>query len=165
MRATNRSELFSRGKDSLLLYGFMFGPKMKTPCPMCTSLLDGLDGNARHITRRVDLAVSARSPIQRIVDFAKTRGWSSLRLISSANNSFQKDYLAEDDEGNQWPMLNVFVRRKGAIHHFWGSELLFEKFAGGDMRHVDMLWPLWNALDLTPEGRGKDWYPALSYRD
>ena len=25
-------------------------------------------------------------------------------------------------------------------------------------------WPLWNALDLTPEGRGKDWYPKLDYR-
>ncbi len=24
-----------------------------------------------------------------------------------------------------------------------------------------MLWPLWNVLDLTPEGRGKDWYPKL----
>jgi predicted dithiol-disulfide oxidoreductase (DUF899 family) len=35
--------------------------------------------------------------------------------------------------------------------------------AGQDPRHVDMLWPLWNLLDLTPEGRGKDWYPKLAY--
>jgi len=27
-----------------------------------------------------------------------------------------------------------------------------------------MLWPLWNALDLTPEGRGK-WYPGLEHRN
>jgi predicted dithiol-disulfide oxidoreductase (DUF899 family) len=28
---------------------------------------------------------------------------------------------------------------------------------------VDMIWPLWNLLDVTPAGRGKDWYPRLSY--
>ena len=25
--------------------------------------------------------------------------------------------------------------------------------------------PLWNILDLTPGGRGVDWYPKLEYRD
>ena len=59
-------------------------------------------------------------------------------------------------------MLNVFVRRKDAVRHFWGSELLRAKTQPGQNgRHVDMLWPLWNALDLTPEGRGGDWYPKL----
>lgn len=159
------SELFAPGKDSLFVYGFMFGPQMKAACPLCTSLLDSLDGNAPHIAQKVNLAVVARSPIRRIHDFAAERGWRHLRLLSSADNSFQADYLAEDEKGDQWPMANVFVRRDGAIHHFWGSELLFEKFASGDMRHVDLLWPLWNLLDLTPEGRGESWYPALSYDD
>ncbi len=157
------SQLFAPGKDSLFIYGYMFGPQAKQPCPLCTSMLDGLDGNAPHITQRVNLAVAARSPIERIVEVASARGWRNLRLLSSANNSFQSDYHAEDAEGNQWPMANVFVRRDGAIHHFWGSELLFEKYAGGDMRHVDLLWPLWNVFDLTPEGRGDSWYPSLSY--
>jgi predicted dithiol-disulfide oxidoreductase (DUF899 family) len=62
------------------------------------------------------------------------------------------------------PMMNVFVRRKGAIRHFWGCELLYAKAERGqDGRHADLLWPLWNALDLTPEGRGKDWRPKLDY--
>jgi predicted dithiol-disulfide oxidoreductase (DUF899 family) len=27
-----------------------------------------------------------------------------------------------------------------------------------------MMWPLWNILDLTPEGRGTDdWRPSLDY--
>ena len=34
---------------------------------------------------------------------------------------------------------------------------------GHEPCHIDMMWPLWNALDLTPEGRGEDWYPALKY--
>jgi predicted dithiol-disulfide oxidoreductase (DUF899 family) len=159
------SGLFAPGKDSLFLYGFMFGPNMELACPLCTSILDGLNGNAVDISQRVNVAVVARSPIERIHEFALSRGWTKLRLLSSANNSYQSDYFAEDADGNQWPMANVFVRREGTIHHFWGSELLFEKFDGGDMRHIDMLWPLWNIFDLTPEGRGDKWYPALTYDD
>jgi predicted dithiol-disulfide oxidoreductase (DUF899 family) len=30
-------------------------------------------------------------------------------------------------------------------------------------RHVDSMWPLWNVLDLTPGGRGQDWWPQLEY--
>ena len=157
------SELFARGKESLFLYGYMFGPRMKDPCPLCTSMLDGLNGSASHITQRVNLAVAARSPIQRIKEFTATRGWTNLRLLSSANNTYHRDYFAEDADGNQWPMANVFVKRDGATHHFWGSELLFNKYEGGDMRHLDLLWPLWNVFDLTPEGRGENWYPSLSY--
>ena len=59
----------------------------------------------------------------------------------------------------------MFVRRKGKIHHCYATELLFAKSAPGqNARHVDMIWPLWNLLDFTPEGRGKDWYPKLDYR-
>ncbi len=157
------SGLFSPGKDTLFLYGFMFGPAMEAACPMCTALLDGLNGNAVHLEQRINLGVVARSPIERIRDHAATRGWDRLRLLSSEGNTYPEDYLAEDDEGNPWPMANVFLRREGRIHHFWGSELLFEEFPGGDYRHVDSFWPLWNVLDLTPAGRGGSWYPALDY--
>ncbi|MBW2724039.1 MAG: DUF899 family protein [Deltaproteobacteria bacterium] len=157
------SELFDEGRESLLVYGFMFGPKMEKACPMCTSFLDSLDGAAPHIGQNMNLAVSARSPIGRISEFAKSRGWKNLRLLSSADNSFQYDYLAEGKEEDQWPMANIFVRRDGKVHHYWGSELMFRPYAGGNSRHIDVLWPLWNVLDLSPEGRGEDWYPALSY--
>ena len=77
----------------------------------------------------------------------------------------QYDYLAEDKDQAQWPMANIFVRRDGKIHHSWGSELLFRPYPTGNTRHIDIMWPLWNVLDLTPEGRGKDWYPALEYEE
>ncbi len=61
-------------------------------------------------------------------------------------------------------MLNVFVRRKGKIYHFYATELqAVTPDKGQNQRHIDMMWPLWNLLDLTPEGRGSDWYPSLSY--
>ena len=148
--------------DTLIAYSFMYGPAMKKACPMCSSMLDALNGNARHITERAGLVVIAKSPIGRILDFAQARGWANLRLLSSAGNSYNRDYSGENAEGNQLPMLNVFVRRNGRIRHFWATELLFAKAGRGqNNRHVDMLWPLWNALDLTPGGRGTDWYPQL----
>lgn len=159
------SELFATGKDSLLLYSYMYGSRQERPCVMCTSIIDGLNGNAHHIAQRMNLAVVARSPIQRIVEVARTRGWNHLRLLSSANNTYHYDYQGEDEDGNQWPMANVFVRRGGDIHHFWGSELMFSEFVARNTRHVDTIWPLWNVFDLTPEGRGVDWYPALSYEE
>jgi predicted dithiol-disulfide oxidoreductase (DUF899 family) len=157
------SALFGN-KETLIVYSFMFGPKMAAACPSCTSILDALDGNSGAIRQRVELAVVARSPIDRIAEFAGERGWRSLRLNSSAANSYNLDYFGEDAEGAQWPMLNVFTRKDGEVRHSFGTELLFVKpEPGQNGRHVDMIWPLWNAFDFTPEGRGTDWYPKLSY--
>jgi predicted dithiol-disulfide oxidoreductase (DUF899 family) len=162
-RKTRLSELFVNG-DTLIAYSYMYGPKMAAPCPMCTSMLDALEANAQHVARRTNLVVIAKSPIARVLEFTRARGWRRLRLLSSAGTSYNRDYHGEAPDGSQWPMMNVFVRRKGVIRHFWGTELLGAKAEPGqDDRHVDMLWPLWNALDLTPEGRSKDWYPKLRY--
>jgi predicted dithiol-disulfide oxidoreductase (DUF899 family) len=156
------SQLFERG-DTLVAYSFMYGPKMEKACPMCTSMLDGLDGSARHIAQRTNLVVIAKSPLERILGFARERGWRNLRLLSSAGNSYNRDYHGEDAEGRQWPMLNVF-RKTDRIRHIWGSEMLdAQEEPGQNARHVDLLWPLWNVLDLTPQGRGTDWYPKLQY--
>jgi len=97
-------------------------------------------------------------------EFARGRGWRNLRLLSSANNSYNHDYRAEEPNGDQMPALNVFVRRDGRIHHFYNTELLYAPHEKGqDGRHVDLIWPLWNMFDLTPEGRGEKWGPRLSY--
>ena len=158
------SELFSEGKDTLIVYSYMYGPKMPQPCVMCTSILDALDGEAPHVTQRVNLAVVAKSPIARVMDFANGRGWRNLRLLSSAENSYNTDYHAESAKGDQLPALNVFVQRAGAIQHFYNTELLYAPSEPGqDGRHVDMIWPLWNLFDFAPEGRGETWHPRLTY--
>jgi predicted dithiol-disulfide oxidoreductase (DUF899 family) len=137
---------------------------MAKACPSCTSILDSLDGAALHLAQVTNLVVIAKSPIDRILEHAKTRGWSGLRLLSSEKNTYNRDYGAEAQDGAQMPMLNVFVKDKG-IRHFWGSELLHAKSEPGqDPRHADLIWPLWNVLDLTPQGRRSDWYPKLDYR-
>ena len=157
------SELFERG-DTLVAYSFMYGPNMKQACPMCTSFLDGLNGNAQHIAQRTNLVVIAKSPIDRIMEYARGRGWSNLRLLSSAGNTYNRDYHGENDKGAQLPMMNVFLKKNGRVRHSYGSEILYApEEKGQNARHNDLMWPLWNVLDLTPEGRGADWYPKLGY--
>ncbi len=163
-REVRLSELFSEGKDTLILYSYMFGPAMRQPCTSCTSILDGLNGTSLHATQRVNFAVVAKSPIERIRDVARERGWRNLRLLSSAGNSYNSDYRAEAPNGAQLPALNVFVRRGDGIYHFYNTEILYAPSEPGeDGRHVDLIWPLWNLFDLTPEGRGTGWYPRLAY--
>ena len=159
-RQIRLSELFG-GHDTLLLYSFMFSPEMARPCPMCTSLLDGLDGAAPDLLRRAGFAVVAKSPIDRLRSFALERGWVNLRLVSSAGTTYNRDYHGERDDGEQLSRMNVFTRDGGAIRHFYATEQR-PAAPGWDDRHVDLIWPLWNLLDLTPEGRGRDWRPAYS---
>lgn len=165
-RQVRFSDLFEAGKHSVAIYSFMFGPAMAEPCPSCSSILDALDGEMPHLRQRINVAVVAKSPIQRIRHFARERGWRYLHLLSSAHNTYNADYHGESADGRQLPALNVFTRRDGRIRHTWCSELMFvPPEPGQDPRHVDSIWPLWNLLDCMPEGRGADWRPHLWYRE
>ncbi len=158
------SKLFEKGKRSLIVYSFMYPPDAKMPCPLCTSLLDGLNGAAPHVLDRANFVVVAKAPIQKIRRWAKRRGWRNLRLLSSHANTYNSDYFAETPNGFQMPMLNVFRKAKGGIYHWYSSELLYASPEKGQQpRHLDLIWPMWNLYDLTPEGRGKDWYPKFVY--
>ena len=161
---TTISELFLENKNTLAIYSFMYGPNMENACPSCTCILDSFNGSSPHINQRVNFVVVAKSPIQRIMDWANTRGWDNLKLLSSEENTYNSDYFGETEEGAQMPMLNIFTKTEDGIFHTYASEMLFAPSGEGqDPRHVDALWPVWNLFDLTPEGRGKDWYPALEY--
>jgi predicted dithiol-disulfide oxidoreductase (DUF899 family) len=136
------------------------------PCPSCTQFLDSLDGVAEHASQRVNVAVVVKTELPNVLAHAETRGWRQIRFISSVGNSYNRDYHCESDDGSQQlPMLNVFHREGDTIRHFWSSELMFEPSEPGqDSRHIETIDPLWNLFDFTPEGRGTDWYPALTYK-
>jgi predicted dithiol-disulfide oxidoreductase (DUF899 family) len=166
------SELFEPDKDTLVVYSFMFPrysgdtrpgpaegetarlPVSETPCASCTSILDSLDGAALQLGRLLNLVVVAKSDPDRIRNFARERGWRHLRLLSSRSNAYNRDYHAETPEGEQMPILNVFVRDGDQFRHTWASELMYApREEGMDPRHVDFIWPIWNVLDAIPEGR------------
>jgi predicted dithiol-disulfide oxidoreductase (DUF899 family) len=161
------SELFD-GKDTLFLYSFMIVPAEQGlpfvgPCPSCTSIVDGIDGAVPHITQRIAFAVAAKPPIADFRRHGESRGWRHARLLSAAPSRYSRDYGAEDANGFQWPIANVFVRREGGIHHSWSSELWWVGHDEGQgPRHVDFMWPMWMVFDRTPEGRGT-WEPSLQY--
>jgi len=176
------SELFAPGTKSLVIYSMMFPraaddtspgpsggetallPVAEGPCPSCTALLDQLDGAAEHVSQHVNLAVTAKAPLERLSTFAAERGWRRLRLLSSARTTYNRDYLAETADGSQQPMLNVFHRDGPTIRHFWGSELFYAAVdPGQEPRHVGTIEPLWNLLDFTPEGRPANWHEQFSY--
>jgi predicted dithiol-disulfide oxidoreductase (DUF899 family) len=153
------SHLFG-GHDTLVTYSMMFGPQRERPCPACASLVDGLAGQAREIGQKVAFVVIAKSPIERILDFARERGWTRLRLVSSAGTSFNRDYRAETGSGSEVPVFNVFTRREGHIHQTYGGELMMAPAdPGQDQRAGDLMWPMWSLFDLTPGGRGRNWAP------
>jgi predicted dithiol-disulfide oxidoreductase (DUF899 family) len=176
------SELFEPNRDSLAIYSFMFprdagdrrpGPtggrtgllKLEEgPCPSCTALLDQLDGATEHAGQHLNLAIVAKSPLERLLAFADERGWRRLRILSSTGNAYNRDYHGETADGAQRPMLNVFHRDGDTIRHFWASELLDAPTdPGQDPRHVGTLEPLWNLFDFTRTGRPVDWEEQLAY--
>ena len=72
-------------------------------------------------------------------------------------------FMYGPDAQDPCPMCNVFVDGGDGIRHCWASELFFVPFEGRHPRHVDLLWSLWNIFDLTPDGRGSNWFPQPDY--
>lgn len=150
------SELFG-DKDTLLLYSFMFGPNWDHPCPSCTSLVDGFDRTSYQVTRDAAFVAIAKAPPERINAWAKERGWSQIALVSGFRSTYQADYKCQaDSDDMQLPVMHVFMKRDGTIHHFWATEL-----AGN---HVDTVWPYWNLMDFTPRGRPNIPTPPQTFR-
>ena len=65
-------------KHTLLVYSMMYGPQRKAPCPICTSFLTAWNGIAVNLRQRVAIAVTARSPIERLIDYKNQRGFTNL---------------------------------------------------------------------------------------
>jgi len=156
------SDLFHEDKDILAIYTLMYGPNAQKACPMCVAFLDGLNGEAVHINENINLAVVAKAPAQKLENFLSQRNWDGLNILSSFESSFQSDYNSESEEGDQWPLLHIFKKIEGEVFHCYTTEMLYcNTDWEHEPRHVDMIWGLWNMLDLTPVGRNPNWHPDL----
>ncbi|HEX3251759.1 MAG TPA: DUF899 family protein [Pyrinomonadaceae bacterium] len=155
------SELFTAPDRSLVIYHLMFGKQQSVPCPMCTAWIDGFNGVAHHLAQNVDFAVVAAADPAALRTHARNRGWNKLRLLSAGDNTFKYDLGSEDAEGHQDSTISVFTRDSdGTLRHFYsGHPWLAEDIKE---RGIDELIPVWNVLDLTPQGRGT-WYASLDY--
>jgi predicted dithiol-disulfide oxidoreductase (DUF899 family) len=155
------SELFTEPDRPLLIYHFMYGKAQKKPCPMCTFLIDSLNGSAHHVAQNIDMAIVAAADPKSLRDHARARRWDNLRLLSGSVNTFKYDLGSEDQEGRQDSAMSVFTKdRNGAVRHFYTGH----PWLGEDVRErgLDLLSPVYHLLDYTPKGRG-DWYASLEY--
>lgn len=169
------SELFG-DKPTIILQSFMFGPDRDLPCAGCTHMIDSIDGGARYVDDRAPLYVVAKSPIARLVEWARVRGWKHLTFLSDITTRYSADYFGDTrkfppamradrdlKDGEEWDetIFNVFRKQGGAIRHHWGSEMAFAPTeTGQDHRAGDLVDALWGLLDMTPEGRG-DYFPTV----
>jgi predicted dithiol-disulfide oxidoreductase (DUF899 family) len=161
VRTVRLSQLFTRPGRSLVVYQFMYGKKQTTPCPMCTAWIDCANGIAHHLAPNFDLAIVAAADPAALRNHARERGWNRLRLLSAGSSTFKYDLGSEDKEGNQDSAISVFTRDSdGAIRHFYTAH----PWLAHDIkeRGIDELNPIWNFMDLTPEGRGS-FYTKLEY--
>lgn len=167
------SQLFAPGTGSLLTYNMMFPrhkgddrpqpssgpmaglPLAETPCPSCTGLIDQLNATVPSFhAAGFNFAVAVEAPVERAAAFARDRGWGGFPMLSSAGTTFRRDMNAILPDGELAPMTHVFHKTPQGIRHFWSSEMTFDKGdPGQDPRQQGTIEPLWNMMDLMPEGR------------
>ena len=149
---------------ALVTYFWMYGPQRERPCPMCTNWLGAVNGNATDIKQRVSLRILGRSSVERQLAFAAERGWRHLDFVQTVGDDYANDLGLIDADGFEYPALVVFKRDGDKIRLFWASEMTKEMAdPGQDPRNAPDIAALWSTLDLTPGGRGTDWYPKLVY--
>ncbi len=150
------SELFG-DKPTLILYNFMYGPGWDKPCLSCTSLMDGFDRTSYQVTQDAAFVGIAKAPADKINAWANERGWNQIDLVSGFGTSYQSDYRCQgENDDMQHPIMHVFKKQGEDIVHFWGTEL--------QGNHVDTVWPYWNLMDFTPEGRPDRMTPPQNFR-
>lgn len=149
-------------KETLLVYSMMYGPQRKAPCPVCTSFLTSWNGTAVNLRERVAMVVTARSPIERLIEYKKQRGLANLSFVSDGSGDYTRSYVSPED--SDIAGFSVFTRRDGTIRHFYSGEMSGTMAdPGQDPRGAPDMDSLWLMLDWTLEGRGVDWYPKLDY--
>ena len=161
VRKTNLSELFTGPGRALVVYHFMFGKQQTVACPMCTAWIDAFNGIAHHLAQTTDFAIVAAADPTALRSYARDRGWDRLRLLSAGDSPFKYDLGSEDREGHQDSTISVFTKESdGELRHFYSGHPWLDPQI--KERGIDELNPIWNVMDLTPQGRGA-FYASLDY--
>ena len=171
------SRLFAPHR-SLVLYSFMYGPERNSPCPMCVRLLDSINGAASHVAQRASLYIVAKSPLARLVAWARQRGWQHLQFLSTAGNRYSADYFGDT---SKLPAADPFGARHQGRRRLGRDHVQRVPARRGDRPPLlgqradvgaDGAGPapsirrrrhaLWGMPDMTPECRGQ-FMPKLAY--
>lgn len=159
--ATRLSDLFDHDDRPLILMHFMYGKAQKAPCPMCTAWADGYNGVMQHLRQHASFVVCVAGDVGNFADYARSRGWENLRLVSTADSSLKLDLGFETEDGSQIPGVSVFEKSGDALTHFYSQSA---DLGPDGFRGMDLLSPIWHYVDLLPAGRG-DFFPSKRYAD
>lgn len=158
-RTTRLVDLFG-DHDTLVVYHLMFGRDAREACRMCSMWVDGLHGVSHHLARHTAFAVVAEADVPELRAWGRRRGWDGLRLVSASGTTFGRDLGAVRPDGALRPGLSVLRREDGGVRHFYTA---FADWTDSEKeRGIDLYSPVWQVLDLLPQGRG-DWYAANDY--
>ena len=161
-RDVHLNELFTDGHDTLIVDHLMFAANDDEPCVMCSMWADGYSAVTPHVLQRTSFVLVAKAEISKLRSWARQRGWDRIRLLSSHDNTFNRDFGMENADGSQLPGLSVFTRTPdGAVYHRYTIGADFDEH---NNRGIDPYSPVWNLFDLLPQGRG-DWYPSHGYME
>jgi predicted dithiol-disulfide oxidoreductase (DUF899 family) len=161
-RDVHLTDLFTDGHDTLIIDHLMFAAEDDEPCVMCSMWADGYSAVAPHVIQQASFVLVAKAEISKLRDWARRRGWNRIRLLSSHDSTFNRDFDMENEDGSQNPGLSVFTRTPdGVVYHRYTIQAEFDEH---NNRGIDPYSPVWNLLDLLPQGRG-DWYPSHGYME
>jgi predicted dithiol-disulfide oxidoreductase (DUF899 family) len=161
-RDVHLSDLFTDGHDTLIVDHLMYAAGDDEPCVMCSMWADGYSAVTPHVMQRASFVLVAKADIKKLRSWARKRGWDRIRLLSSHDNTFNRDFAMEEADGSQNPGLSVFTRTPdGTVYHRYTIGANFDEH---NNRGIDPYSPVWNLFDLLPHGRG-DWYPDHSYME
>jgi len=158
-RPVRLSDLFG-DHDVLTIVHYMWAPKDANPCPMCSLWTDSYNAVQEHLQQRTAFAVAAKKDIETLAAFAREKGWTGTRFVSTGGTSFNSDFGMEDADDSQRPGVSVFTKAAdGSVRHFYTISAIMGE---GSYRGMDLTSPVWSYFDLLPEGRG-DFMPRFAY--
>ncbi len=140
------------GRTQLILYHFMFGPKVdgwpEKGCPGCSFVADQISHLDHIHARDITFAMVSAAPYADIVRLRERFGWQRLPWFSTTAE-FNRDCDVSDESGNSFG-LNVFYRD--------GTEVYRTHFVA--RRGLEAFGTAWSFYDVTPLGRKETWQDA-----
>jgi len=131
------ADLF-RGRSQLLVYHFMFGPDYTAGCPACSSIADGFNGIAIHLSQHdVMLWAVSRAPLAKLQAYKQRMDWT-FPWASSFGSEFNYDFNTSVTEEQQ---------RSGFVEYNYRTSDIRPQLEAGKE----------GPLDEFAAGAGTDW--------
>jgi predicted dithiol-disulfide oxidoreductase (DUF899 family) len=151
--------------SQLIVYHFMFAPDWEEGCKSSSFWADNFNGITIHLHHRdVTFTAVSCAPLAMINAYRRRMGWS-FPWVSSFGSDFNFDYhasfasaqIAEGKACYNYEVRSIDVSDEAAISVFSRNQRgeVFHTYSCYG-RNIDMLYGVYQYLDLVPKGRDED---------